>query len=71
MVFFSARHGFAHAQSLSIIFFPRKIVFLWTQNMSSELVKINFHKKNKFLLHLFFLKRMISLRNQQKEFKNE
>jgi len=39
--------------------------------MSSELVKINFYKKNKFLLHLFFLKRMISLRNQQKEFKNE
>jgi len=71
MVFFSARRGFAHAQSLSKIFFPRKIVFLWTQNMSSELVKINFHKKNKFLLRLFFLKRMISPRNQQKEFKNE
>ena len=39
--------------------------------MSSELVKINFHKKNKLLLRLFFLKRMISPRNQQKEFKNE
>jgi hypothetical protein len=38
--------------------------------MSSELVKINFHKKNKILLRLFFLKRMISPRNQQRNLKN-
>jgi len=70
MVLFTARRAFAHAQSLSKNFSPRRIVFLWTQNMSSELAKINFHKKNKILLRLFFLKRMISPRNQQRNLKN-